>query len=563
MNTENRFRLATRQSMWLVVLTFLFASSAAAEWKEKVLYSFQGGTDGSTPAGGVVFDKAGNLYGATSHGGSSCPSPGCGTAFQLAPPEQKGGSWTETVLYGFSGNDGSWPASGLIVDASGNLYGTTAYGGSGVCILLGGDVGCGVVYELSPPLQKGGQWSYSILYSFQGGSDGQYPTGDLVFDSKGNLYGATIYGGGYGTCNAPYYLYCGTVFKLSPPQKKGEAWTEQVLHRFAGGTDGAGPNGGLVLDGTGAIYGTTYFGGNEAGERNGGVGGTGCGTVFKLRTPTKKGGAWNEKILYRFKGLDGANPAASVIFDKNGHLDGTTFFGGQNGSGAVFELAKPSGGSHTWVETVLYRFTDGNDGANPSAGLASDTRSNLYGTAYRGGSSSQYGDVFKLRPQLGRGNPGSLKFFAGLQTESRRAGNPLPWLFSTAKVHFTVRRSTEEQGSLAREVAERCLRSRRRRGWPDPDPELPFSVPRSSFAWAGFFSGTETFAVLLSLSRALGTKPFSNPGIWISLPSATIDAVRTSLLQCHAPVSNRGWKACGLVERPRTDVEHRPRPSDA
>jgi len=408
----------------LLLLVLAAASTASGEWKESVLYSFQGGSDGATPGGGVVFDKAGNLYGATSHGGSSCPSPGCGTVFQLAPPKQKGGSWTETVLYGFSGNDGSWPAGGLIVDASGNLYGTTAYGGSGVCILLGGNVGCGVVYELSPPLQKGGQWSYSILYNFKGGSDGQYPTGDLVFDSKGNLYGATIYGGGYGTCNAPYYLYCGTVFKLSPPQKKGEAWTEQVLHSFAGGTDGAGPNGGLVLDRTGAIYGTTYFGGNEAGECSGGVGGTGCGTVFKLRPPTKKGGAWNEKILYRFKGLDGANPAASVIFDKNGHLDGTTFFGGQNGSGAVFELAKPSGGSHTWVETVLYRFTDGNDGANPSAGLASDTRGNLYGTAYRGGSSSQYGDVFRLRPPTGKGKPWQFEVLYGFANGISKGGQP-------------------------------------------------------------------------------------------------------------------------------------------
>ncbi len=268
MNRQNLSRL-TFHLLASAVVAAALTSSASAEWKEKVLYSFQGGTDGSTHAGGVVFDAVGNLYGATTDGGSSCPSPGCGTVFQLAPPATKGGAWTETILFGFSGNDGSFPAGSVIVDANGNLYGTTAYGGSGTCILLGGNVGCGIVYELSPPLQKGGQWTYRVLYNFQGGKDdGQYPWGNLTLDKAGNLFGATQFGGGkgYNNCNK-YYGYCGIVYKLSPPKVKGGKWTEKVLHSFAGGTDGANPNGGLIFDTKGTIYGTTYGGGNESGEQ--------------------------------------------------------------------------------------------------------------------------------------------------------------------------------------------------------------------------------------------------------------------------------------------------------
>ncbi len=140
---------------------------ASAEGKEKVLYSFQGGpNDGEYPAGGVVFDKAGNLYGATTDGGGECPPAQCGTVFQLAPPAQKGDPWTETVLYIFKGNgsgDGNTPAGSVIMDAAGNLYGTTGYGGTGNCVLLGTKVGCGTVYELSPTTQKGGAWTETVL----------------------------------------------------------------------------------------------------------------------------------------------------------------------------------------------------------------------------------------------------------------------------------------------------------------------------------------------------------------------------------------------------------------
>src|SRR5580693_6900354 len=173
-----------RASLLSLVLILLFASSASAEWKEKVLYSFQGSPDAATPQGGVVFDKRGNLYGAALGG----PQYSQGTVFQLVPPAKKGDPWTESVLYVFQGkpaNDGQVPTGGLVIDGVGNLYGVTGYGGTGSCILLGISVGCGTVYEISPPEKEGGLWRETILYSFQSGKDGYFPTGNLVFDNAG------------------------------------------------------------------------------------------------------------------------------------------------------------------------------------------------------------------------------------------------------------------------------------------------------------------------------------------------------------------------------------------
>ena len=214
--------------LWLLLTALAISPPArAASWKEKVLYSFQGGTnDGFWPAGGVVFDKQGNLYGASTGGGPDTCYPiseECGLVFQLAPPAKKGDPWVETILYQFQGkgsNDGSVPVGGVILDSAGNLYGTTAYGGTGDCN-IGVSAGCGTVYELSPPAKKGGPWTETILYSFKSGKDGYFPWGTLTFDSKGSLYGATQFGGGKGTSCDIYYEYCGTVFGLSPPKRKG------------------------------------------------------------------------------------------------------------------------------------------------------------------------------------------------------------------------------------------------------------------------------------------------------------------------------------------------------
>jgi hypothetical protein len=379
-------------------LVLALAIPASAKWKEKVLYSFQGTPDGQIPTGAIVFDKAGNLYGTTQNGGAStCASPDqCGTVFQLSPPTKSDGHWSETVLYVFKGNgngDGASPQGGLVIDKSGNLYGTTAYGGTGTCVLLRILVGCGTVFELSPPETKGGPWVETVLYSFNAGKDGYVPHGDLTFDNVGNLYGATLFGGTQGSNCDPFYQGCGTVFKLSPPKQNGGAWKEKVLHAFPGiipghqTGDGAAPNGGLILDSNGAIYGTTYYGGSLVGNCPN-VSGTGCGTVYKLVSPKSNGGMWKEEKLHVFKnGGDSRSPAAGLTFDPKGNPYGTTI-------GTVFYLTPPMKKTSPWKEKILYQFT--NDGWDPQGALILDSKGVLYGTTYSAQSTS--GTVFRLTP---------------------------------------------------------------------------------------------------------------------------------------------------------------------
>jgi len=399
---HKKFLGATGRLLVLFAVVLAFAISASAEWKEKVLYSFQGLPDGAYPAGGVVFDQAGNLYGATTDGGANnCPGIAqCGIVFQLQAPAQKSGAWSEHVLYVFKGknsNDGETPAGSVIFDSAGNLYGTTAYGGSGGCILLGSNVGCGVVYQMTPPKAKGGAWTEKVIYSFQGGKDGYFPWGDLTFDGAGNLYGATQFGGGKGTTCDSFYQFCGTVFKMSPPKTKGGKWTEQVLHSFAGGSDGANPNGGLALDRKGAIYGSTPYGGNQGCKSDSGIG---CGIVFRLKSPAQKGGAWTEKLLHVFTdGSDGAGPNGGLILDSTGSLYGTTGGGGVHLDGLVFRLTSAKGGR--WAEKVVYAFKGGSDGDGPNCCLVFDGVGVLYGTAF--GGLSGRGTVFQLKPRDGDG----------------------------------------------------------------------------------------------------------------------------------------------------------------
>jgi hypothetical protein len=197
-------RAASR--LLLVVLILALASTASAEWKEKVLYSFQGGTDGSTPAGGVIFDKAGNLYGLTIYGGSTaCPPGWCGTYYQVSPPQQEGGAWTETILYHFNGQGASYALDApLTFDSTGGLY-TTAYAGSG-------GSPDGNVFRLRPPSENGSGWTIDVLYRFGGSPDGAWPTAGLAFDKNGTLYSTTQAGGSGQSCQSG----CGTVFKVSP-----------------------------------------------------------------------------------------------------------------------------------------------------------------------------------------------------------------------------------------------------------------------------------------------------------------------------------------------------------
>src|SRR5579863_4676955 len=221
-------RLVSRPLLLFLIL--MLASTASAEWKEKVLYSFQGLPDGSVPAGGVVFDTHGNLYGATTEGGAnSCPGIAqCGTVYQLTPPATKGDAWTETVLYIFLGknhNDGNTPAGGVMIDAAGNLYGTTAYGGAGNCILLGTNVGCGTVYDCRLRRKRVGHGERPCCTTSRATPMASFPLAIWSLTSR-EIFMARRSTEGYGSCNPSFYQHCGTVFKLSPPKTKGGKWTE-------------------------------------------------------------------------------------------------------------------------------------------------------------------------------------------------------------------------------------------------------------------------------------------------------------------------------------------------
>lgn len=343
-------------------------------WTETDLYTFDGGTDGGAPNGTLIFDDIGNLYGTTVGGGDEVCL--CGTVFELSPPAAPGGNWTFTTLYSFGGgNDGADPRAGVVFDQSGSLFGTTA-GGGGTASCNSLVVGCGTVFELSPPSASGGAWSEAILYSFTGGSDGAEPAAPVVFDKAGDLYGTTFCGGVV-TCQS--LDGGGTVFELT--QSSGQ-WVETVLHDFGTFGDGYSPGAGLLIDKSGVLVSTTPMGGAN-----------GDGTVFGLAPPSKPGGEWSYAVLYNFpeSQTDGLVPQGGVI-SVNGMLYGTTTGGGENVLGTVFQLARSHG--EVWKETGLYSFKGGSDGRNSVAGLLLHDGA-LYGTTTLGGQSNG-GTVFKI-----------------------------------------------------------------------------------------------------------------------------------------------------------------------
>jgi len=416
---DNRLSVGLRATLAIFTLALLVTGTAAGQ--ETVLHNFNdNGADGFSPWGGLIFDKAGNLYGTTVYGGTN----GSGVMFELTP--KGGGNWTETVLHNFgSGTDGTFPYGTLIFDAAGNLYGTTELGGlhgygtvfemmpkakgvwkekvlynfnagngkdaggplAGVIFdgsgnlygtsELGGVYSYGTVFALMP--KAGGGWKEKVLHSFNSnGKDGNFPNAGLIVDKSGNLFGTTLEGGVSGL---------GAVFEVAP--KAGGGWKETVLHSFnSNGTDGYFPFASLIFDGSGNLYGATSVGGNQSG-----------GTVFEL-TP-EAGGKWKEKILYNFAYAIGSDPFGALIFDGSGNLYGTTGAGGTFTYGTAFELTLQKTGK--WTETVLHNFNDdGTDGYDPHPGLIFDASGNLYGTTYSGGASTSCtggcGTVFEIKP---------------------------------------------------------------------------------------------------------------------------------------------------------------------
>jgi uncharacterized repeat protein (TIGR03803 family) len=266
-------------------------------WVETLIYSFQGGPDGSQPYAGLTMDSAGNLFGTTNYGGSV----GVGTVYELSPAG--GGSWTEAVLHSFGASgDGDYTWAEVTFDQAGNLYGTT---------VLGGTSGAGTVYELS---QSGGVWTETVLYSFTGRSDAGIPKAPVWIDSAGNLFGTASddgIGGG------------GAVFEL---MNSNGSWTERTLHKFVAVGDGSVPFSGLTPDSLGNLYGTTYVGGAH-----------GAGTVYQIRPGSN--GSWIESVVYSFSGSDGNGPHTGLTRG-NGVLFGTTVNGGALGHGVIFQLSR-------------------------------------------------------------------------------------------------------------------------------------------------------------------------------------------------------------------------------
>ena len=373
---KSQTSLVSRLLSAIFLMLLIWTNSAAAA-TEKVLYNFSTYARGASPMANLIADASGNLYGTTGLGGAY----GLGVVYKLTPSTH--GQWTETVLYSFKGGtDGEYPKSRLIFDAAGNLYGTTSVGGTGCT------GGCGTVFKLAPSARFG--WRESVIYNFQGGSDGQYPNAGLIWDSAGNLYGTTVLGGTQ-SVNCPGGS-CGTVFKLAPGSFG--RWTESVLYSFTGSSDGGQPEGELIFDSAGSLYGTASL-----------AGASGAGTVFKL-TPSSN--SWTLSVLHSFAGShgnDGSEPISALIFDKAGNLYGTTLFGGAKscagGCGTVFELISNGNGSFT--ESVLHYFVGGaSDGGYPAAGLIFDQAGNLYGaTGGPGKPNGPDGVVFQLAPASG------------------------------------------------------------------------------------------------------------------------------------------------------------------
>ena len=342
-----------------LILVLMLVPGAWAAGKYKTLYTFTGWADGNMPLGSLIFDQTGALYGTTYQGGDY----GNGAVFKLTPNGD--GSWTDSVLHSFYDSDGNKPLAALIFDTSGNLYGTT----------MNGNGGQGTVFELTP--NPDGSWSETMNYPAP--ANGFHPSGSLIFDDAGDLYGTTKLGMWWspGDCDYPG---CGGVFELIP--NLDGSWSSKQLWVFGGYDDGKWPVANLIFDGAGNLYSTASASGPK-----------GHGLVFELMP--NPDGTWTKKVLHSFNGQDGSNPSAGLIFDDKGNLYSTTVEGGAYGGGTVFELRPNTKGG--WKEVLFHSFpANGTDGIGPFGSLVRDQKGNLYGTT-SGGGAYGYGTVFRLK----------------------------------------------------------------------------------------------------------------------------------------------------------------------
>jgi uncharacterized repeat protein (TIGR03803 family) len=386
-----------------------FSASPALAAHESIAYAFTGGADGGFPQGGVIADANGNFYGVTTSDGTGHN----GVVYELSPPATGQKSWTQTTLYNFTGgNDGGIPQASLMIDKKGVLYGTTYAGGAN---------GEGVVFKLTPPASGATAWKEKVLWTFTGGNDGSEPSGTLIMDAAGNLYGTTI-GGGTGVV--------GTVFELSPPAKGQSAWAETVLYNFTGNNDGGEPFGRMLFGSDGNLYGTTA-----------GYGQYNYGTIYRLIAPTA-GGTWSFSLLHAFAdGKDGAVPRDGLIQGSDGTLYGTTA-GFDSTWGNVFKLNTDGSGYQ-----VLYNIPGGTGftGNGPWQTVSMDASGALYGTTFGTGANAS-GTVFKVTPPAA----GSTKWtHSVLHTFALGAGGQFPYstvLIGNGFVYGTTYGSAGESG---------------------------------------------------------------------------------------------------------------------
>ena len=364
---ETEYGALGRQAIFIsfallsMALFLVGASHPAQSQTYKVIYSFTGqGSDGSSPYGGPVLDSKGNLFGTTYTGGIY----GSGSVYRLSP---SGSSWTYSSLYSFkAGTDGVGPGFGSLAIGPGDvLFGTTEGGGY-----------FGTDFEIYPSPGREIQ-----IHQFGKGMDGAQPIGGVVLDAAGNFYGTTSLGGAYGN---------GTVYE---EKRSGHTWNESVIYSFTGGNDGTNPPSTVTVDALGNLYGTTSLGGAD-----------GYGVVYKL---SPHGSSWEQSVLYTFQGLnDGQFPVGGVILDRAGNLYGTTFNGGVNGGGTVYELSPSASG---WTFNTLYSFTGVYGGPYNKLTLANG---NLYGFTEAGGANG-LGSVFQLTPSGGGWTFSDLYDFTG------------------------------------------------------------------------------------------------------------------------------------------------------
>jgi uncharacterized repeat protein (TIGR03803 family) len=355
MNILNQLNKAAVLSVLALSLTTVTATTT------DVIFSFEE-DEGEYADTDLETDGAGNIYGTTVLGGDF----GGGTVFQLSPTPN---GWVHTTLYSFTGGaDGGEPYKGVTLDRDGNLYGTAVTGGSGNC-----EGGCGVVYKLT---HSGAKWTYRVIHAFTGGDDGSGPGARVTVDHAGNIYGMAPTGGAYGL---------GTIYKIRQGSHGAPAF--KVIHAFTGGADGATGSAGRMVFRDGHLYGAATAGGTY-----------GSGVVFEL-TPRGRG-EWDFSTIYSFRGQpDGSFPYGALLFDALGNIYGTTYYGGANGIGSVYQLSPQAMGE--WNESVLYSFQEGSDGNSPISNLVFDNAGNLYGTTSEGGLGS--GTIFKLSP-VGNGS---------------------------------------------------------------------------------------------------------------------------------------------------------------